>query len=49
MPNFKSVSFNDLCRVCTATTDQKIDIFSSEGKTKNLCHKIAECLPLSVS
>lgn len=49
MTNVKSVNFYDLCRICTATTEQKIDIFSPEGKTKNLCAKITECLPLTVS
>ena len=49
MANVKSVDFYDLCRICTATTEQKIDIFSPEGKTKNLNDKIAECLSLNVN
>lgn len=48
MTNVKSVNFYDLCRICTATTEQKVDIFSAEGKTKNLCAKINECMPLNV-
>ncbi|KAI9579319.1 hypothetical protein GQX74_004791 [Glossina fuscipes] len=48
MSNLRSVIFYDLCRVCTSSSDQRIDIFSAEGKSKNLCNKIAECLPINV-
>ncbi|XP_011293123.2 putative mediator of RNA polymerase II transcription subunit 26 [Musca domestica] len=50
MTNIKSVNFYDLCRVCTTTTTNtgKIEIFSAEGKSKNMNCKLAECLSLNV-
>lgn len=49
MTNYRSVSFHDLCRVCTAHAQQRVNIFSADGKSKNLCAKIADCLSLMVS
>ncbi|XP_054747299.1 transcription factor SPT20 homolog isoform X1 [Anastrepha obliqua] len=48
MANYRSVSFHDLCRVCTAHAEQRIYIFSADGKSRNLCSKIADCLSLLV-
>ncbi|XP_061400400.1 myb-like protein P [Musca vetustissima] len=50
MTNIKSVNFYDLCRICTTTTTNtgKIEIFSAEGKSKNMNGKLAECLSLNV-
>ncbi|XP_075145323.1 poils au dos [Haematobia irritans] len=45
----KSVNFYDLCRICTTTASTgKTDIFSQEGKSKNLNGKIMECLSITI-
>lgn len=49
MSNVRCINFWDLCRICTASNEQKINIFSPEGRAKNLCLKITECLPVQVS
>ncbi|XP_011196862.2 uncharacterized protein LOC105221518 [Zeugodacus cucurbitae] len=48
MSTFRGVNFHDLCRVCTSHSEQRISIFSADGKSKNLCAKIADSLSLMV-
>ncbi|XP_049306552.1 uncharacterized protein LOC105231629 [Bactrocera dorsalis] len=48
MSTYRGVNFHDLCRVCTSHAEQGISIFSADGKSKNLCNKIADCLSLMV-
>ncbi|KAH8294675.1 hypothetical protein KR018_001371 [Drosophila ironensis] len=47
--NMRCINYYDLCRLCTDSADQKTDIYSVEGRTKNLGSKISECLSLKVS
>ncbi|XP_067614158.1 putative uncharacterized protein DDB_G0271606 [Eurosta solidaginis] len=48
MSTYRSVNFHELCRVCTAHTERRVNIFSADAKGKNLSIKIAECLPLKM-
>lgn len=42
------INYYDLCRLCTDSANQKTDIFSPEGRAKNLSQKIFEVLSLQV-
>ncbi|KAH8321994.1 hypothetical protein KR074_007755 [Drosophila pseudoananassae] len=44
----RCINYYDLCRLCTDSADQKTDIFSPEGRAKNLNQKIFEVLSLQV-
>ena len=46
--NTRTVNFYDLCRICMGH-ENKIKIFSEEGRNKSLQEKIGECLSLVVS
>ncbi|XP_034488384.1 alpha-protein kinase 1 [Drosophila innubila] len=48
MSNVRCINFWDLCRICTASSEQKINIYSPDGRAKNLSHKISECLPVQI-
>jgi len=39
----------ELCRICGSTGREKIRIFSSEGRGRNLLEKIDQHLPITVS
>ncbi|KAH8242778.1 hypothetical protein KR032_002145 [Drosophila birchii] len=47
--NVRCINFYDLCRICTDSSDQKTNVYSPEGRAKNLSSKISECLSLQVS
>ncbi|EDX12702.1 GD19092 [Drosophila simulans] len=46
--NVRCINYYDLCRICTDSTDHKTNIYSPEGRAKNLSQKILECLSLQV-
>ncbi|KAH8347001.1 hypothetical protein KR059_004076 [Drosophila kikkawai] len=46
--NVRCINFYDLCRVCTDSSDHKTNVFSPEGRAKNLSSKISECLSLQI-
>ncbi|KAH8326555.1 hypothetical protein KR067_010231 [Drosophila pandora] len=46
--NVRCINYYDLCRLCTDSADQMTDIFSAEGRAKNLSQKIFEVLSLQV-
>ncbi|KAH8361701.1 hypothetical protein KR200_003222 [Drosophila serrata] len=46
--NVRCINFYDLCRICTDSSDQKTNVYSPEGRAKNLSSKIFECLSLQV-
>uniref|UniRef100_A0A6P4E2U4 Transcription factor Sp2 n=1 Tax=Drosophila rhopaloa TaxID=1041015 RepID=A0A6P4E2U4_DRORH len=46
--NVRCINYHDLCRICTDSSDHKTNIFSPEGRAKNLSHKILECLSLQI-
>jgi len=46
--NVRCINFYDLCRICTDSSDHKTNIYSPEGRAKNLSNKILECLSLQV-
>ncbi|KAH8418452.1 hypothetical protein KR009_004275 [Drosophila setifemur] len=46
--NVRCINYYDLCRLCTDSTEQKTNIYSPEGRAKNLSHKILECLSLQI-
>ncbi|KAH8288389.1 hypothetical protein KR054_002096 [Drosophila jambulina] len=46
--NVRCINFYDLCRICTDSSDHKTNVYSSEGRAKNLSSKISECLSLQV-
>ncbi|XP_017076506.2 transcription factor Sp4 [Drosophila eugracilis] len=46
--NVRCINYYDLCRICTDSSDHKTDIYSPEGRAKNLSHKILECLSLQI-
>ncbi|KAM8704165.1 hypothetical protein ACLKA7_008718 [Drosophila subpalustris] len=48
MSNVRCINFLDLCRICTTSSEQKINIYSPDGRAKNLSQKIAECLPVQI-
>lgn len=48
MSGYRCVNYYDLCRLCTSSTGSKINIFSQEGRKKNLHQKIIESLPVMV-
>jgi hypothetical protein len=45
MAGYRCVDFNDLCRLCSNTSDKSVQIFSNGDLHK----KILECLPISLS
>lgn len=50
MSGYRCVNYYELCRLCTASHGtKKINIFSEEGRKKNLHEKISGCLPIVVS
>lgn len=50
MSGYRCVDYYELCRLCTAShCTKKVNIFSEEGKKKNLYEKISGCLPIVVS
>ncbi|KAH8403442.1 hypothetical protein KR215_010130, partial [Drosophila sulfurigaster] len=49
MSTVRCINFWDLCRICTASSEHKINIYSPEGRAKNLGHKISECLPVQIN
>ncbi|XP_032577923.1 transcription factor Sp2 [Drosophila sechellia] len=46
--NVRCINYYDLCRICTDSTDHKTNIYSPEGRAKNLSQKILECLSLQI-
>jgi len=46
--NVRCINYYDLCRICTDSSDHKTNIYSPEGRAKNLSQKILECLSLQV-
>ncbi|KAH8307659.1 hypothetical protein KR044_007316, partial [Drosophila immigrans] len=48
MTSVRCINFWDLCRICTASSEQKINIYSPDGRAKNLSVKISECLPVHI-
>ncbi|KAI8046411.1 zinc finger protein 236 [Drosophila gunungcola] len=46
--NVRCINYYDLCRICTDSSDHKTNIYSPEGRAKNLSHKILECLSLQI-
>ncbi|XP_036673756.3 transcription factor Sp2 [Drosophila suzukii] len=46
--NVRCINFYDLCRICTDSSDHKTNIYSPEGRAKNLSNKILECLSLQI-
>ncbi|XP_016950002.1 transcription factor Sp2 [Drosophila biarmipes] len=46
--NVRCINFYDLCRICTDSSDHKTNIYSPEGRAKNLSSKILECLSLQI-
>ncbi|XP_055375060.1 putative uncharacterized protein DDB_G0271606 isoform X2 [Condylostylus longicornis] len=48
MSGYKCVNYYDLCRLCTTSSGSRINIFSEEGRKKNMSQKISECLPVVV-
>ncbi|XP_037924538.1 transcription factor Sp4 isoform X2 [Hermetia illucens] len=48
MSGYRCVNYYDLCRLCTSSTGSKINIFSQEGRKKNLHQKIIESLPVMI-
>lgn len=50
MSGYRCVNYYELCRLCTASHGtKKVNIFSEEGRKKNLHEKISGCLPIIVS
>lgn len=50
MSGYRCVNYYELCRLCTASHGtKKVNIFSEEGRKKNLYEKISGCLPIVVS
>ncbi|XP_017849842.1 transcription factor Sp2 isoform X2 [Drosophila busckii] len=48
MSNVLCINYWDLCRICTACSEQRINIFSSDGRAKNLSQKIVDCLSIQI-
>ncbi|EDV49130.1 mucin-5AC [Drosophila erecta] len=46
--NVRCINYYELCRICTDSTDHKTNIYSPEGRAKNLSQKILECLSLQI-
>ncbi|XP_022213510.2 LOW QUALITY PROTEIN: proline-rich protein 36 [Drosophila obscura] len=46
--NVRCINYYDLCRICTDSSDQNTNVFSAEGRAKNLSCKIYECLSLQI-
>ncbi|XP_001359459.4 transcription factor Sp4 [Drosophila pseudoobscura] len=46
--NVRCINYYDLCRICTDSSDQNTNVFSAEGRAKNLSSKIYECLSLQI-
>lgn len=48
-PGYRCVNYFELCRLCTSSAGNKVNIFSDEGRKKDLIGKISVCLPVVVS
>ncbi|BFF89962.1 transcription factor Sp4 [Drosophila madeirensis] len=46
--NVRCINYYDLCRICTDSGEQNTNVFSAEGRAKNLSSKIYECLSLQI-
>lgn len=49
MSGYRYVNFDELCRLCTANSESKVNIFSAEGRRRHLATKIYDCLSFMVS
>lgn len=45
---YRCVNYFDLCRLCTSSAGNKMEIFSEDGRKRELLKKINESLPVEV-
>ncbi|XP_066599437.1 zinc finger protein 853-like [Prorops nasuta] len=48
MSEYRRVNYYELCRLCTSSEGNKMDIFRDEGRKRQLQTKIQICLPIQV-